>query len=68
MDADRSRGRDGCDPDHILTLTGRVSRGEGQQLGSELVFSATGRKAWRNWSGVAIYPAVDAAVRIKEQI
>jgi len=38
MDADRSRGRDGCDPDHILTLTGRVSRGEGQQLGSELDF------------------------------
>jgi hypothetical protein len=33
---------------------------------AEAVFSATGRKAWRNRRGVAIYPAVDAAVRIKK--
>ena len=40
--------------------------GAGRAGLAEPVFSATSRKEWRNRKGVAIYPAVDAAVRIKK--
>ena len=49
----------------ILDWAGLARRRPVRRL-AEPVFSATSRKEWRNRKGVAIYPAVDAAVRIKK--